>query len=382
MTMTQAEADGLIRAAAQQLESDPAAARAKLDRIIATGGAGAQIWLIYSDACKRCGDFAAQDMALDEVLKREPRALIALIWKGDARTALGDRRAATTFYERAVALADQAQTLPAEQRREVDRARAAARDSAADYRAHTEARLAAAGIARSPRFAQSLDLLFGDKQIYPQKPSLYYFPELPLVQFYDGAQFDWGARVEAETDTIRAEIQAVMAGDGGFQPYLVSDTTRPRRDFHGMHDNPAWSSLHLWENGAPVEANVQRCPRTFELLMDVVPLPHISVRAPAIMFSLLQAGATIPAHHGAINSRLICHLPLIVPPGCGFRVGNEVREWREGELLIFDDTIEHEAWNRSDRDRLVLIFDIWRPELSEDERRAVTALFEAVDAYQ
>jgi aspartyl/asparaginyl beta-hydroxylase (cupin superfamily) len=75
------------------------------------------------------------------------------------------------------------------------------------------------------------------------------------------------------------------------------------------------------------------------------------------------------------NSRLICHLPLIVPPKCAFRVGNEVREWREGELLIFDDTIEHEAWNDSERDRVVLIFDIWRPELSERERQEVAALF-------
>ena len=66
-----------------------------------------------------------------------------------------------------------------------------------------------------------------------------------------------------------------------------------------------------------------------------------------------------------LNTRLICHLPLIVPPGCGFRVGNETREWEEGKLLIFDDTIEHEAWNESDQDRVVLIFDIWRPELSE-----------------
>ena len=74
-----------------------------------------------------------------------------------------------------------------------------------------------------------------------------------------------------------------------------------------------------------------------------------------------------------------CHLPLVVPPHCGFRVGNEVRAWEVGKLLIFDDTIEHEAWNNSAEDRIVLIFDIWRPELTEDERRAVTAIFEAID---
>lgn len=382
MTITQAEVDALIRGAAQSLQTDPARARAKLEQVTATGRAGAQIWLMLSDACKRCGDPRAQDAALDEVLRREPRAVMALIWKGDAQLALGDRRAATSFYERGVALAEAAQVLPPEQRAEVDRARAAAKQSAVDYRAHTEAFLGEAGIERSARFDQSIELLFGEKQIYPQKPSLYYFPGLPLIQFYEREDFDWVPRVEAETATIRAEIQAVMKGDGGFQPYLVSDPSRPRRDFHGMHDNPAWSSLHLWENGAPVEANIKRCPRTFELLMDVVPLPHITVRAPAIMFSLLEAGATIPPHHGAINSRLICHLPLIVPPDCGFRVGNEVREWREGEMLIFDDTVEHEAWNRSDKDRMVLIFDIWRPELTLAERGAVTALFEAVDAYR
>ena len=81
-----------------------------------------------------------------------------------------------------------------------------------------------------------------------------------------------------------------------------------------------------------------------------------------------------------INTRLICHLPLVVPPGCGFRVGNETREWEPGKLLIFDDTIEHEAWNDSSEDRIILIFDVWRPELRDDERRAVTMMFEAIDS--
>ena len=82
-----------------------------------------------------------------------------------------------------------------------------------------------------------------------------------------------------------------------------------------------------------------------------------------------------------MNTRLICHLPLIVPPGCTFRVGNDVRSWVEGKAWVFDDTIEHEAWNRSDRTRVVLLFEVWRPELSDDERRYVTAMFKAIDAY-
>jgi aspartyl/asparaginyl beta-hydroxylase (cupin superfamily) len=82
-----------------------------------------------------------------------------------------------------------------------------------------------------------------------------------------------------------------------------------------------------------------------------------------------------------LNTRLICHLPLVVPEGCAMRVGDETRPWREGELTIFDDSIEHEAWNRGDGTRTVLLFEIWRPEVTLDERIALTRLFEAIDAY-
>ena len=105
------------------------------------------------------------------------------------------------------------------------------------------------------------------------------------------------------------------------------------------------------------------------------PLAKIPGWGPTVMFSLLKAGSRILPHTGMFNTRLVCHLPLMIPEGCRFRVGNEVREWQEGRLLIFDDTIEHEAWNDSNEDRVVLIFDIWRPELSEQERLELTALF-------
>jgi aspartyl/asparaginyl beta-hydroxylase (cupin superfamily) len=74
-------------------------------------------------------------------------------------------------------------------------------------------------------------------------------------------------------------------------------------------------------------------------------------------------------------------LPLIVPPGCALRVGNETRAWREGELVVFDDTIEHEAWNKSAEVRVVLLFDIWRPELTDIERSLVAAMLESIDGF-
>jgi len=104
-------------------------------------------------------------------------------------------------------------------------------------------------------------------------------------------------------------------------------------------------------------------------------------RSPSVLFSLLRPGAHIPPHTGLINTRLICHLPLIVPAGCEFRVGNEVRAWQEGRAWAFDDTMEHEAWNRSGETRVILLFEVWRPELTDGERARVRAVFDAIDEY-
>jgi aspartyl/asparaginyl beta-hydroxylase (cupin superfamily) len=98
------------------------------------------------------------------------------------------------------------------------------------------------------------------------------------------------------------------------------------------------------------------------------------------MFSLLAPNTRIPPHVGVTNTRLVCHLPLIVPEGCWFRVGAETRFWKRGEALVFDDTIEHEAMNPSDELRVVFIFDVWHPDLSEVERAAVSALLSSESA--
>jgi aspartyl/asparaginyl beta-hydroxylase (cupin superfamily) len=78
----------------------------------------------------------------------------------------------------------------------------------------------------------------------------------------------------------------------------------------------------------------------------------------------------------------VVHLPLVVPAGCAFRVGNETREWVPGKAWVFDDTIEHEAWNDSDQLRTVLIFDIWHPDLTEAERELVRATMEGLAAFR
>ncbi len=96
-------------------------------------------------------------------------------------------------------------------------------------------------------------------------------------------------------------------------------------------------------------------------------------RAPTAFFSILDANTDIPAHVGVTNTRCTVHVPLIIPPDCGFRVGSTTREWVPGQAWVFDDTINHEAWNRSDTPRAILIFDVWNPLLSAAERDLITA---------
>jgi aspartyl/asparaginyl beta-hydroxylase (cupin superfamily) len=110
-------------------------------------------------------------------------------------------------------------------------------------------------------------------------------------------------------------------------------------------------------------------------------MPLIDQRSPIALWSLLKPGTHIQPHHGLLNTRLICHIPLIVPHNCAIRVGNETRSWREGEALIFDDSFEHEAWNKSNETRVILLFEIWRPEISPDERAALTTIFETINDY-
>ena len=102
---------------------------------------------------------------------------------------------------------------------------------------------------------------------------------------------------------------------------------------------------------------------------------------PNAMFSALAPRTEIPPHHGETNARLVVHLPLIVPKRCTYRVGYERREWKVGEILVFDDTIEHTARNDSDDLRVVLIFDVWNPLLSSEERAIVSEIALAARAF-
>jgi aspartyl/asparaginyl beta-hydroxylase (cupin superfamily) len=328
----------------------------------------------------------SNESEIDALLEREPRNIEALVRKAELREAAGDDRAAQAFFKAALGAAAAAQPLPMSMQSAIERAQAGITRGRAYFERQLESFLSDAGFPparRPPRFQESLDLMMDRKQtaLGLQQPTSYYFPGLPQRRYYERSEFAWAGEIEAAATTIREELLAYLAsGEDRFSPYMVSDPSRPRSDFHGLVDNPDWSTLYIWEKGGRVAGISDHFTRTLHQV-EQLDLPHITVRAPSVLFSRLAAGARIPPHHGVMNARLICHLPLVVPPSCGFRVGGETREWREGELLVFDDTVEHEAWNNGSSNRIILIFDVWRPEIDGEERRAITALFEAVDNY-
>ncbi|HEV2363028.1 MAG TPA: aspartyl/asparaginyl beta-hydroxylase domain-containing protein [Caulobacteraceae bacterium] len=373
----------LIRLGAGALLRDPAEARGMFEEATRQTPADPGAWYGLAAACGRLGDHEAAQAALDRTLEIDPNHLPALLKKADYFAALGDRRAAAAFYQAAVNRAPPREGLPSNLRTEVARAERLGGEYAKAFEDHLEAGLRQVGYdprASSRRFAQGLDILLGRRRLYGQSPSAFFFPELPQRQFYERQEFPWLAELEARTAEIRNELLAVVREDRGLKPYVRSSAERPPKSFGGLADNPDWSAFFLIEDGRTMADNATRCPATMAALAPV-PLASTPGRTPSVLFSLLKPGTRIPPHTGMVNTRLICHLPLIVPPGCALRVGNETRPWRIGECLIFDDTFEHEAWNDSDELRAVLLFDIWRPELSLEERELASALLMAVSSF-
>jgi aspartyl/asparaginyl beta-hydroxylase (cupin superfamily) len=313
----------------------------------------------------------------------DPGRIREMLERGDSCAREGDARAAMSFSQAALGAARGVQIADAAMMAELRRAQAFVQQRALEFEQALDRAVASADPGSATgrlRLSHAMDMLKGRRSIYPQQPSVLYYPYLAQRQFWERDEFDWVAELEAETPVIRAELEALVAEGADFRPYIEVEVNRPHRDFHGLHGDDSWTALYLWRDGAVVEENAARCPRTMAAL-EKVPLSRIGHRTPAVLFSRLLPGAHIPPHHGMLNSRLICHLPLIVPPGGWLRVGNEKREWREGELLIFDDSLEHEAKNPSGDTRIILLFDIWKPELGEEERAVISDIFDAVDAF-
>jgi aspartate beta-hydroxylase len=205
-----------------------------------------------------------------------------------------------------------------------------------------------------------------------QQPSFFYFPDLPTSAYFDRSLFPWIAELEAQTEAIRAELLNLLPSERGRERVFTSDEIE-QHNLRGLDTPPSWNGYYFYRHGVARADNRAACPVTAAAL-DKLPLAHIREHGPEVLYSVFTPGTHLLPHRGVTNTRLVSHLPLLVPEDCALSVGGELHHWQEGRVVVFDDTFEHEAWNRSRKTRVVMIYDLWNPYLSEAERAAVTDL--------
>jgi aspartyl/asparaginyl beta-hydroxylase (cupin superfamily) len=377
------DADGLAEKADRALRSsDLRAAIRLLNQAVEVRPDDYTLWLRIAALHRGSGDAKAALEAVHQALRLQPRDFAALIMQASLLDRMGDPSAPEAWGN---ALANKptgdlppqlaAAVAQGEQRHS---AWIAAREAKMkSSMASSEGRADPLERKRIERFRNNV---IRRTKPFHSTPTHYHFPELAEREFHARTSFPWIETIEAATDMIADELQAVMHAERAeLVPYIQYDEHLPLDQWRPLNKNPDWTAIHLWRNGNRVEANARHCPGTMALLQQV-PQPYVHDAGPNAMFSLLAPNTVIPPHVGVNNARLVCHLPLIVPEGCWFRVGAETRYWKKGDAFVFDDTIEHEAMNPTNELRVVFIFDLWHPDLSSVEREAVTALIESEGA--
>ena len=354
----------------------PSAARL-LEQALELKPEAGNLWVKLSAMRRASADIKGALQALDRALAIQPLDFSALLSRAFLLERAGDPRAGEAFSI-AVAQAPDAASLPPS----IASALEHARRQSEQHQARVEQRLLAAlpeeiSARKRSRLKRFVSNSARRTRHYHQEPSHFHYPGLPEIEFHEPDDFPQLASLEALTSAIRGEFEGLIAAEAAeMVPYIQYPESVPLRQWKELNNNPDWTAIHLLQNGRRIEANARHCPRTLEAVA-MLPQPQVPGASPNAMFSLLAPHTRIPPHTGVANTRLVCHLPLIVPPNCGFRVGATTVEWRMGEAFVFDDTIEHEAWNDSDQLRVVLIVDLWPPALSEAERDAVAAIIPA-----
>lgn len=209
-------------------------------------------------------------------------------------------------------------------------------------------------------------------------PELFFIPDLPSKPFYPAEELAWAESLNAKSNAIKGELTSAM------QQQLAKDSLRPYLDKHfsshsglsELANSNNWLAIDLFKNGELNTDISALFPQTLDALQEL-PTYNLKESPFEVFFSFLKPHQSIAPHFGQSNHALTVHLPLDIPNDCYLEVNAEKQCWREGEVLAFDDSFLHSAHNCSDLNRVVLIFSIWHPQLSSDERNAIRKSFTA-----
>lgn len=378
------QADFLRSAGEALARLDTSTALALLDRADAIGPSHNGT-LNRALALRLVGDFSGALVQIDKALAIQPYDFIALLSKAAMLEKIGQVRAAVPIYRNALKIAPPRDRCPPALIAQIDYAADLIRREAEALRDHMRREVEPLRGSLDPatldRFDEGLEIYAGLKPTPRQEPILLNYPRLPAIPFYDRALFPWLETVEAATPMIQTELATLLdTAFDEFAPYIAYPPEAPVNQWGELNHSRKWTSLFLWRDGQKQADVCARCPGTAALL-ESLPLARQEGFAPTAVFSALQPHTHIPPHTGSANVRLLCHVPLVLPGPARFRVGNTVRDWRIGEAWVFDDTIEHEAWNDADALRVILIFDIWNPFLADGEKALITAMMQAQRRY-
>jgi tetratricopeptide (TPR) repeat protein len=212
-----------------------------------------------------------------------------------------------------------------------------------------------------------------DYQNKRQKPHLFYIPNLRAQTIFDTSGVEWCKNVENDYKEVKKEFEDLISliEEQG-EPYL--DQSYKDVGFNKLAGSKKWQALHLYKNGVVNTNLLAKLPKVQKLLTKI-PLYKLNENPFEVFFSLLKAGQHITPHYGLSNHSLTVHLPFIVPDSGYLRVGEDKVNWHEGKLIVFDDSFDHEAHNTSDKDRVVLIFSVWHPDLTKSEQGDIKATF-------
>ncbi len=319
---------------------------------------------------------------LAAICAEQPAAFTSLLYLTRLRELRKDARATVIGYTRAIKLAHAAgfwhgpESTPGWLRQAVEHAHdLSIGGRRLLFNVELEALTARHGADAMTRVADCLAMYLGVKPLAiadpRQRPSFLYFPGLPVAPVFPRAALPFAEAYEAATDAIRAELRGVLDGGQGVEAFH-DHVPEERRGM--LTTGGSWDAYFFYRNGQRYADHHAACPATSAMLAQL-PLDHVRDHGPEVCFSIMRPAAHILPHRGITNTRSVLHLGLEIPEGCALDVKDiETLAWQPGRCFAFDDTYEHEAWNRSDTTRVVLLGDIWNPYLTEAERDAIGSL--------